>query len=243
MEARPEKVFPLKKAYPFAEQNGLSAEAQRIRDMEITWDRPYTSSVRRGFMIEVLQDRNLLAAFESAHWPYGSTSRGDTEKQRCLTIKAEFVALKGGSSSNPPGEADVNDGEETSEFALEAHLRDFLAKHPDRLEPGLRLYSTAEVEGVEYPVDDGRIDILGVDAKGRFVVVELKLSRGRNRALGQLLYYMGWIDKNLGKGPCRGVIVAKEITADLVTAVSRVPDVSLFRYRMSFSVEEVTSSS
>jgi RecB family endonuclease NucS len=72
-------------------------------------------------------------------------------------------------------------------------------------------------------------------------VVELKLSRGRNKALGQLLYYMGWVDKNLGNSPCRGIIVANEITEDLITAVSRAPGVTLYRYRMNFTVEEVPS--
>jgi Endonuclease NucS C-terminal domain len=76
-------------------------------------------------------------------------------------------------------------------------------------------------------VDDGRIDILAVDKTGRHVVVELKVSRGRNRALGQLLYYMAWVDKNLGKGPCRGMIIAKEITDDLALAVRRVQGASI----------------
>ena len=107
------------------------------------------------------------------------------------------------------------------------------------MEAGLRLHSTTENEGIEFPVDDGRIDLLAVDREGKFVVIELKVSRGRNRALGQLAYYMGWVYKNLGKGPCRGVIIANEITEDLVTAVSRVPGVALYRYRMNFAVKKV----
>jgi RecB family endonuclease NucS len=108
------------------------------------------------------------------------------------------------------------------------------------VEPGLRLYQKGDQKAVEFPVDDGRIDILALDTAGRFVVFELKLARGRNKALGQLLYYMGWVDKHLGKGPCRGIIVAKEITDDLVLAVQRVQDVALFRYTLSVSVERVS---
>jgi hypothetical protein len=63
------------------------------------------------------------------------------------------------------------------------------------------------------------------------VVVELKVSKGRSRTIGQFLYYMGWVDKNLGKGSCRGMIIAKEITPDLVIAVRRVPGVTLGRYK------------
>jgi RecB family endonuclease NucS len=101
------------------------------------------------------------------------------------------------------------------------------------------LYQTDDQNGVEFPVDDGRIDILAIDRNDRFVVIELKVSKGRNKALGQLLYYMGWIDKKLGKGPCRGLIIAKEIPDALVLAVERAPDVSLARYKLSVSIEPV----
>jgi hypothetical protein len=32
---------------------------------------------------------------------------------------------------------------------------------------------------------------------------------------------MGWVDKKLGKAPCRGLIIAKEIPDDLAMAVQR----------------------
>ena len=96
---------------------------------------------------------------------------------------------------------------------------------------------------MEYSIEDGRIDILAVDKNNRPVVIELKISRGRNRTIGQLLYYMGWVDAHLGKGPCRGMIIAREISDDLVVAVQRVSEVSLFRYRMSVSLEPVSRNS
>ncbi len=52
---------------------------------------------------------------------------------------------------------------------------------------------------------------------------------------------MGWVDRNLGHGPCRGVIIANDIGEDLQTAVHRVPGVSLFRYHMKFALEPVKS--
>jgi RecB family endonuclease NucS len=117
-----------------------------------------------------------------------------------------------------------------------------LAKNPEKIEKTLRLYATPGNEGVEYPVDHGWIDILTTDAQGGFVVVELKLSRGRQKALGQLLYYMGWVDQHLGtpSNPrCRGIIIAKKITDALVVAVTKVPGVKLYQYKMSFSTELV----
>jgi hypothetical protein len=243
MEASGSKAFPLKEAYPFAEQNGLAEAAREIRDMDTTWDRPYDSTVRRGFMIALFESKGVLTGFKEKHWAFGLTRKGEAECRRCLKVKLRFEAFKQGGSQD--GSADPEDQDEeggpSDRFALESHLRDYLAKNLERLEPGLRLYTSADSEGVEFPVDDGRIDVLSVDHQGKFVVVELKLSRGRNKALGQLLYYMGWVDKNLGNAPCRGIIVASEVTEDLVTAVSRAPGVGLYRYRLSFAVDKVGS--
>ena len=101
------------------------------------------------------------------------------------------------------------------------------------------MYQAGERSGVEFPVEGGYIDLLGVDQDQRFVVIELKVGTGRNKVIGQLLYYMGWVDRHLGNAPCRGVIIAKEIPDDLLLAVQRVPGVSLYRYNLSVSVELV----
>jgi RecB family endonuclease NucS len=69
--------------------------------------------------------------------------------------------------------------------------------------------------------------LLAVDQEGKYVVIELKLSQGRNKTLGQLLYYMGWVDQHMGGAPCRGFIIASDITEELSIAVARVPGVSL----------------
>jgi hypothetical protein len=51
---------------------------------------------------------------------------------------------------------------------------------------------------------------------------ETKVSRGRNRALGQLLYYRAWVDKDLGKGPCRGMIMSTPECLELRGRLPRV---------------------
>ena len=35
-------------------------------------------------------------------------------------------------------------------------------------------------------------------------MIDSELSQGRNKALGQLLYYMGWVDKHLGRRALAG---------------------------------------
>lgn len=126
-----------------------------------------------------------------------------------------------------------------SEFAYEADLRDYLAKNLTKLELGLRLYEDEGITGIEFPVGGRFIDILAIDAKGGLVVIELKVSRGYDRVIGQLMRYVGWIKKNLAEPNqnVRGVIVAREISEDLLLACSLIPSVELFEYELSLSLK------
>ena len=94
--------------------------------------------------------------------------------------------------------------------------------------------------GIEFNAGGRRIDILAVDVEGAFVVIELKVSRGYDRVIGQLQRYMGWVEANLaGQRRVRGIIVASEITEDLILATSLIADrVKLFEYSLSFSIKQ-----
>jgi hypothetical protein len=126
------------------------------------------------------------------------------------------------------------------EFAFERDLRNFLVKNLGLIETGLRVYDDEGMTGVEFPVGGRFIDILAVDKEGRFVVIELKVSRGYDRVVGQLLRYMGWIEQNMpASRPARGIIVAKEITTDLKLASSRLPDIQLIEYEIAFKLRAI----
>jgi hypothetical protein len=235
-------TLSLKAAYSFGVSRGLESEINEIRNMVIEWDSSYTSSLRRGYIVSLFEKRGIFEDFKAAHWAFGNTPTGDTRRRRLLRIKTQYEEFLAGRAPEPDEHADTERGadpQEALEFALEAHLRDFLARNLDRIEPGLRLYTSGDRTGIEFPVDGGRIDLFALDRVGKFVVIELKLSQGRNKTLGQLLYYMGWVDQHLGNGPCRGLIVASEITEELSVAVARVPGVQLAKYRMSFAIEPV----
>jgi hypothetical protein len=123
------------------------------------------------------------------------------------------------------------------EFAYESDLRDFLAKHLDLIEPGLQLFEEEGVTGIEYPAGGRRIDILAEDAGGRLVVIELKVSRGHERAVGQMAYYLAWVRSNLSDGgPVRGIIVARQVSDELKMAVGILPDVSIYRYDLKVTL-------
>ena len=138
----------------------------------------------------------------------------------------------------------VEGGEELSEqtgFAYESDLRDFLAKNLTLIETGLRLYQDEGISGVEFPVGGRFIDILAMDKDNNYVVTELKVSKGYDRVIGQLLRYMAWIQKNQAESTqkVRGIIIAREISDDLHLATSKIPDVELFEYDLSVSLRKV----
>jgi hypothetical protein len=148
----------------------------------------------------------------------------------------------------PEGEDEETTVEPSSaggEFAYEADLRNYLAKNLSKLEPGLRVYEEEGITGIEFPVGGRFIDILATDANAGLVVIELKVSRGYDRVVGQLMRYVAWIKKNLAESSqsVRGVIVAREISEDLLLACSMVPGVELFEYELSLSLKRVNETS
>lgn len=110
------------------------------------------------------------------------------------------------------------------------------------IEPGLRLFKDKEgKEGIEYQVDASRrrIDILAIDKTGIPVIVELKVSRGHEKALGQALYYRGRAKQLLSSSKARIVVVAREIIPELMVAAEGLPEVELFQYKLSFKLEKL----
>jgi endonuclease len=135
---------------------------------------------------------------------------------------------------------DLNNDDASGEFAYERDLQNYLARNLHRIEAGLRLYDEEEISGLEFPAGGRFIDILALDNQGCFVVIELKVSRGYDRVVGQLLRYMAWVEKNMETSkPVRGVIVAKEITDDLKLAASRIPGVQLIEYEIEFKLRPI----
>jgi hypothetical protein len=151
-----------------------------------------------------------------------------------------LISAPGSSSLQPLPEADSS---EASQFAYEHDLRDYLARNLTLIEPGLTLYSDEGITGVEFPAGGRYIDILAVDRDGGLVVIELKVSRGYGRVVGQLLRYMGWIERHHAEPGqrVRGVIVAKEITEDLKLACARVQGLLLFEYALSVTLTRASA--
>ena len=231
-------ALSLRAAYAFGASHGLEREVAAIRDMVIEWDR-YNSSLRRGYILDLFEKHGIFEEFKAKDWSYGATRAGEAKIRFYRRVKQQYEDFLVGRGPEVADNEDAEGQVEEQQFAAESDLRDFLAQNPICIEPGLQLYQSGDRSGREYRVEGGFIDLLMIDRNQKFVVVELKVGRGRNRTIGQILYYMGWVDKNLGKAPCRGMIIAKEISEDLRIAVQRVPGVSLHRYVLSVTVQPV----
>lgn len=129
----------------------------------------------------------------------------------------------------------------SSEFLLEQDLQRYLAENLECIEAGLHLYEEDGVRGLEFDAGGRRIDILAVDRQGALVVIELKVSKGYDRVVGQLLRYMNWVRKELAEPGqrVRGLIVCRAMSEDLRLACSSIPDVELLEYRLSVTVSRV----
>jgi hypothetical protein len=132
---------------------------------------------------------------------------------------------------------------ESSQFGFEKDLQNFLVKNLYLIEPNLKLYENEGITGIEYPVGNRAVDILAISASNELVVIELKVSKGYDRVVGQLLRYMAWIEKNLAdeEQKVRGVIIAKQISEDLKLACSKIADVKLMEYELSVKLHMINS--
>jgi hypothetical protein len=158
---------------------------------------------------------------------------GDVAREQDIALDAEAEDLD---------EADSDDRRDAaSEFLLEKDLQRYLAEHLSTIEPGLKLYEENGTRGVEFDAGGRRIDILAIDVSGSLVVLELKVSRGYDRVVGQILRYMNWLKQNLAEPgqQVRGMIVCRSVTDDLRLATASIPDVELLEYELSVTVSKV----
>ncbi|KQT87952.1 endonuclease NucS domain-containing protein [Aurantimonas sp. Leaf443] len=121
-------------------------------------------------------------------------------------------------------------------FSLERDMQASLRRHVGFLEEGLRVVD----DGAERSVETGFIDITCRDRDDRLVVVELKAGTADNRAIGQILGYMGDLGREENSNDIRGLLVAHAFDKRTRSAARMLPNVTLVRYalRFAFEVEE-----
>lgn len=129
-------------------------------------------------------------------------------------------------------------------FALEKHLEDFLVRNWSRTELGKEfdIYADeGEIAGQQYETDTGPIDILAVSKdKKTLLVLELKKGRASDVVVGQTLRYMGYVHEVLAERGqvVQGAIIALEDDQKIRRALAVSPNISFYRYQVSFKLEK-----
>jgi len=201
------------------------------KELQTTYDKRNNRLTSRGAIQRYYAERGLRA--------------GDTVTIEEVS-KDRFLLTSQKSAETPlspePLEAVSSFEDKYTSFALEEHLRRFLVRDLERIESGLRLFEDKDGrDGEEYHTPVGDIDILAVDKDGNFVIFELKVSRGSDATVGQLLRYKGWVQEHLAGGrKVRGIIVANEIDEKLKYAAVAAPGLVPYEYEISFRLNKAS---
>jgi RecB family endonuclease NucS len=231
------KNFSLYDAYDFLSQNGLVQESTEIKNSSDKF-KSYTSTLKRAKIIVLVRDKKLLDKFCNSVWQSGLTDKGKSRIRFFENLVDRFNADQEGTTSEDEEEIVT----EENEFAYENDLRNYLVRNLSVIEKGLKIYEAQDgTTGAEYfvPGTSRRIDILATDNQNNFVVIELKVSRGYEKVVGQTLYYQSMIKTHFKQDRVRAIIIAREITTELKAATLFLPDIELFEYQLSLTLSRI----
>lgn len=168
-----------------------------------------------------------------AHFQGGVRQLGERDFQTiCSGITPPMKSAAMGLPTTPAADA---------EFALEAHLEEFIDKNWNAIQfdgRKLKRYTTEEQNGRQFPAGLWNIDFLCVDEQTRsLVVVELKRGQTSDATVGQVLRYISWVEENVAeKGQkVEGIIIAREIDDALRYAVKN-QRIDVLVYKVNFSL-------
>ena len=133
----------------------------------------------------------------------------------------------------------------TTRFALERHLHDYMVDNWDTLDlaKDWDIYARdGEPEaGYEFTIPIGRTQFLARHKRdARWLVIELKRDKSSDAVVGQVLRYMGWVQRHLAEDgeAVEGLVVATEGDPQLHYALEVVPAVSFRSYEIEFRLRD-----
>ena len=136
--------------------------------------------------------------------------------------------------------------EVVSEGVLEKHLEEFLVRNWEKTPffENYEIYRNTEGQTVGQQFNAfgyDRIDILAQSKDSRtLLVIELKKGKGTDETVGQLLRYMGYMNTIKEEGQVvRGMIIAHEANEQIQHALSMVPNVEFYAYKLNFSLTKL----
>jgi hypothetical protein len=142
------------------------------------------------------------------------------------------VSGDGSTSPAPEGNglAAVAEEEIGQRIGLERDMQAAIRIEIAQLEPGLMIID----DGAERSVESGFIDITARDTSGSTVVIELKAGVAGQRAVAQILSYMGDVAAEHEGEQIRGILVASGFDAKAKAAARMVPNLILRKYSVRF---------
>lgn len=223
------------KKYPLLQPTGIKANLALLSTNDKNRLHHYSMTRDDDLLFKVASSQYRLYEPGKDPAPIHELVEGDVAKQEEITAEEVADADDGFRGEPLPG---------SSEFVLEKDLQSYLIKNLSTIEAGLVPFNEQELSSIEAPAGNGRrIDILAKDSSGAIVVIELKVSRGYDRVVGQLLRYMNWVRMEVAEAGqrVRGIIVCRTMSEDLRLACASIKDVQLFEYTLSVSVSKVAA--
>jgi hypothetical protein len=132
---------------------------------------------------------------------------------------------------NLPSKIVGGDDEGGQRIGLERDMQAALRLGIEQIEKGLSIID----EGAERSVDSGFIDITARDSSGLTVVIELKTGVAGQRAIAQILSYMGDVVSEENGARVRGILVASDFDSKAKAAARVIPNLALRKYSVRFS--------
>jgi len=226
-----QKYLPLREAISYINENNLKELSEKINEIK-----KYPKNERKilkPLIVIEMEKHKILNNFIEKYWKNGKTSEGQKILRR---YKNKYIKM------SDIFEDEDEDFEETSEFAYEEDLKNYLISNLSLIENGLKLYVDKNgVEGIEYSVDEKhkRIDILGIDKNNNLVIIELKVGKGYEKVIGQCLYYKNKLMENLCLDKIRTIIIARKLDERLKIAVKGLNDFELFEYSLNVTLIKI----
>ncbi len=129
------------------------------------------------------------------------------------------------------------------QFHLEEHLHVFLRDNWDHTDLGKDWAIHSEPgepdAGYKYQCGVGEMDFLAYHrTKNKWLVIELKRYMSTDKAVGQVLRYMGWVQNEMlqANEVVEGLIISKSGDDKIVYAVSAVPNLAFMEYEIEFQL-------
>ena len=144
----------------------------------------------------------------------------------------------------------LEDAEASGEFVKEQHLQQYLVNHWEQMELSEQweIYSDADdpEAGVEFSTGVGRPDILLTHtSEARVCILELKKGSTSDRAVGQVLRYVGWVCDHLedlegvsADADVEARLIGNEPSEKLEYAISVVPELTLYEYELQVTLNQ-----